>query len=208
MADKAIAAAATRSTVPATRRDFLVVTAGAFAAVGAAATLWPLAQQMNPDATTRALANIEVDLAQIRPGQAITVLWRGKSVFVRHRTPAEIAEAEAVRLPDLLDPLARTAGQPEDAPATDARRTKPGRAQWLIVVGVCTHFGCVPQGQRMGEKRGAWGGWFCSCHGSQYDTAGRVRKGPAPANLEVPPYHFVHDTLIEIGRLSREGAGA
>ena len=187
------------------RRDVLIVASGAFAAAGSAATLWPFVQQMNPDAATRALANIEVDLAPIKPGQAITVLWRGKSVFIRHRTPAEIDEARNVSVKALIDRNARTSGLADAAPATDDNRTKPDRAQWLVVVGVCTHLGCIPQGQRMSEQRGDWGGWFCSCHGSQYDVSGRVRKGPAPENLAVPPYHFVTDTLIEIGRLSTDG---
>lgn len=191
-----------------TRRDVLTIASGAFAAVGAAATLWPLVQQMSPDAATQALANVEVDIAPVKPGQAITVLWRGKPVFIRHRTAAEIEQARAVDVRTLIDRTAKAAGVGEDAPATDVNRTKPDRQQWLVVVGVCTHFGCVPQGQSMTEKRGAFGGWFCSCHGSQYDTSGRVRVGPAPANLTVPPYHFISDTLLEIGRLSREGGGA
>ncbi|MFM9940187.1 MAG: ubiquinol-cytochrome c reductase iron-sulfur subunit [Hyphomicrobiaceae bacterium] len=192
----------------ATRRDVLMVASGAFAAVGAAASLWPLLQQMNPDATTLALANIEVDLAPVALGQSITVMWRGKAVFIRHRTPAEIDASAAVTADKLIDKKARMAGRPEDAAASDANRVKPGRPQWLVVVGVCTHLGCVPQGQRLGERRGDHGGWFCSCHGSQYDAAGRVRVGPAPANLEVPPYHFITDTVIEIGRLSRPAATA
>lgn len=186
------------------RRDVLMVASNAFAGIGAAACLWPLVQQMNPDATTLALANIEVDLGPVAVGQSITVMWRGKAVFIRHRTPAEIEAAKAIKVADLaIDKKARMAGLPEDAPAVDANRIKAGHEQWLVVVGVCTHLGCIPQGQKLGTQRGNYGGWFCSCHGSQYDTAGRVRVGPAPANLEVPPYHFVSDTLIEIGRLSR-----
>ena len=191
------------STSEPTRRDVLTIAAGAFASVGGLVSLWPLLQQMNPDATTLALANIEVDLKPVAIGQSITVLWRGKAVFIRHRTAAEIAAARAVQVDKLLDRKARVAGQPETAPATDLNRTKPGRENWLIVVGICTHLGCIPQGQRLGDRRGDYGGWFCSCHGSQYDTAGRVRVGPAPGNLEVPPYHFVTDTLVEIGRLQR-----
>ncbi len=194
----------TFSHTPPTRRDVLTVGSGAFAAVGAAATIWPLVQQMNPDAATLALANVEVDLTPLKPGQAITVLWRGKPVFIRHRTPAEIQAARDVAIKSLMDRAARMAGLPDEALAIDDNRTKPDHARWLVVVGVCTHLGCVPQGQRLNEKRGDWGGWFCSCHGSQYDTAGRVRQGPAPANLDVPPYHFVSDTLIEIGRLKRD----
>lgn len=193
----------------ASRRDVLMVASGAFAGVGALATLWPLMQQMNPDATTLALANVEVDLKPVAVGQSITVMWRGKAVFIRHRTPAEIETARAVSVADLkIDKKARMAGLAEDAPATDANRVKPGRPEWLVVVGVCTHLGCIPQGQKLGQQRGDYGGWFCSCHGSQYDGAGRVRVGPAPANLEVPPFHFVNDTTIEIGRLARPAATA
>lgn len=191
----------------ASRRDVLMVASGAFAGIGAAASLWPLMQQMNPDATTLALANIEVDLTPVAVGQSITVMWRGKAVFIRHRTAAEIEASQKVAVADLtIDKKARMAGIPEDAQAIDANRIKPGYPQWLIVVGVCTHLGCIPQGQKLGQQRGSYGGWFCSCHGSQYDTAGRVRIGPAPANLEVPPYHFVSGTLVEIGRLSRPAA--
>ena len=187
----------------ASRRDVLLVAGSAFAAIGAAASLWPLVQQMNPDATTLALANIEVDVTQVKPGQAISAMWRGKPVFIRHRTAPEIArEAEAV-VARLIDKRARAAGTPDDADASDANRTKAGRPEWLVVLGVCTHLGCVPQGQKLNEKRGDFGGWFCSCHGSQYDASGRVRVGPAPENLPVPPWHFVTDTQIEIGRLSR-----
>lgn len=194
----------TDRTKPQTRRDFLQVSATAFAGVGAAATLWPLVRQMSPDAATMALASIEVDLAPIAVGQAITVVWRGKPVFVRRRTPKEIDTERAVQVASLIDPAARMAGLPDTARATDANRAKPGAEDWIVVVGVCTHFGCVPQGQKLTETRGAWGGWFCSCHGSQYDTAGRVRKGPAPSNLEVPPYYFMTPTRIEIGRLARD----
>lgn len=194
----------TDRTRPQTRRDFLQVSATAFASVGAAASLWPLVRQMSPDAATMALASIEVELAAIASGQAITVVWRGKPVFIRRRTPKEIETEQAVAVASLIDPAARMAGLPETARASDKNRTKPGAEDWMIVVGVCTHFGCVPQGQKLNESRGAWGGWFCSCHGSQYDTAGRVRKGPAPSNLEVPPYYFMSPSRIEIGRLSRE----
>lgn len=188
-----------------TRRDFLAVSAAAFASVGAAAALWPAIDQMNPDASTRALASIEVDVSSVRPGQSITVLWRGKPVFIRHRTPSEIAKARASDVQLLIDPVARMAGLPVSARATDGNRTKPDQPAWLVVVGVCTHLGCIPQGQRMSEKRGDWGGWFCSCHGSQYDTSGRVRQGPAPQNLDVPPYHFLGSSLLEVGRLERDG---
>lgn len=186
------------------RRDFLQVSALSYAGVGAAATLWPLALQMQPDAATTALASVEVDLAPIAVGQAITVLWRGKPVFIRRRTAQEIEAERQVPVAGLIDKAARAAGRPDDARATDANRTKPDAEEWVVVVGVCTHLGCVPQGQRLTEGRGAWGGWFCSCHGSQYDTSGRVRKGPAPSNLEVPPFYFMTPARIEIGRLSRE----
>jgi ubiquinol-cytochrome c reductase iron-sulfur subunit len=186
-------------TEDATRRDFLVVAASAFAAVGGAATLWPLIQQMNPDASTQALASTEVDVAPVKEGQAITVMWRGKPVFIRHRTPEEIKAALATPIAELPDKSARNDDLPERAPATDANRTKKGHENWMVLVGICTHLGCIPKGQSMSDARGDFGGWFCPCHGSHYDTAGRIRKGPAPRNLEVPPYDFVADTKIKIG---------
>jgi len=151
-------------------------------AVGAAAVAWPLINQMNPDASVLALSSIEVDLAPIAVGQIITVKWRGKPVFISHRTPKEIDEARAVKLSDLPDP------QPDDA------RVKKGHDQWLVLIGICTHLGCVPLGHE-----GEYNGWFCPCHGSQYDTSGRIRKGPAPLNLEIPPYEFASDTMVRIG---------
>lgn len=163
-----------------TRRDFLFLATGAFGAVGTAAVVWPFIQQMNPDAGTLALASIELDLAPIQAGQSVTVMWRGKPVFVRHRTPKEIEDAKKVAMSELKDPA-----------SDDSRATKP---QWLVMVGVCTHLGCVPLGQA-----GDFGGWFCPCHGSHYDTSGRIRKGPAPKNLEVPAYTFLSDTKIRIG---------
>ncbi len=181
------------------RRDFLIIAGNAFVAVGAAATMWPFIAQMNPDAGALALASIEVDLAPIKEGQAITVLWRGKPVFVRHRTKQEIEAAVAVDVNQLPDPLARNDAKPEDTPATDVNRTDPGKENWIILVGICTHLGCIPKGQSLGDARGDFGGWFCPCHGSHYDTAGRIRKGPAPRNLEVPVYEFVSDTKIKIG---------
>ncbi len=181
------------------RRDFLILAASAFAAVGGAATLWPFIAQMNPDAGAVALASIEVDITPVKEGQAITVLWRGKPVFIRHRTPEEIEAAKAVPLADLRDESARNDDLPESAPATDANRTKPGHENWIIMVGICTHLGCIPKGQSLGDARGDFGGWFCPCHGSHYDTAGRIRKGPAPRNLEVPVYGFISDTKIKIG---------
>ena len=181
------------------RRDFLTLAASAFVAVGGAVALWPFIDQMNPDAGALALASIEVDIAPIKEGQAITVLWRGKPVFIRHRTPQEIDSAKAVDLKDLRDEFARNEGLPDTALATDLNRTKAGHENWLIMVGICTHLGCIPKGQVLGDKRGDFGGWFCPCHGSHYDTAGRIRKGPAPYNLEVPVYEFFSDTKIKIG---------
>ncbi|MBV1693455.1 MAG: ubiquinol-cytochrome c reductase iron-sulfur subunit [Hyphomicrobiales bacterium] len=171
------------------RRDFITIAALSFAGVGAAATLWPFIQQMNPDASTQALASTEVDLSPIKEGQAITVMWRGKPVFIRNRTPEEIKAAQAVPMSELSD---RT-------DASDTQRTKKGKENWLVLVGICTHLGCIPKGQSIGDARGEFGGWFCPCHGSHYDTAGRIRKGPAPRNLEVPPYEFVADSKIKIG---------
>lgn len=169
-----------------TRRDFLYVTAGAMAAVGTAAALWPLVDSMNPSADVFALSSIEVDLAPIEPGQRITVKWRGRPVFIDHRTTAEIAAAEADdNDPRLIDP------------ATDASRVQ--RKEWLIVIGVCTHLGCIPLGQKPADPHGRFGGWFCPCHGSVYDTSGRVRRGPAPRNLDLPSYEFLEDLRVRIG---------
>ncbi|HEU4381056.1 MAG TPA: ubiquinol-cytochrome c reductase iron-sulfur subunit [Hyphomicrobiaceae bacterium] len=181
------------------RRDFIVIAAQAFAGVGAALALWPFISQMNPDASTQAAASMEVDLSPVKEGQAITVLWRGKPVFVRHRTKEEIAKAVDVKISELIDPSARNDDLPERAPATDANRTKKGHENWMVLVGICTHLGCIPKGQSIGDARGNFGGWFCPCHGSHYDTAGRIRLGPAPRNLEVPPYDFTSDTKIKIG---------
>jgi ubiquinol-cytochrome c reductase iron-sulfur subunit len=167
----------------ATRRDVLYVATGVVAAAGAAATVWPLISQMNPDASTVAAgAPIEVDLAPIADGQLIKVFWRGKPIFVRHRTKKEIDEAKDVEVSSLRDP------QPDSA------RVKEGHAQWLIVYGNCTHLGCIPLG-----NQGPYGGWFCPCHGSVFDTSGRIRQGPAPTNLPIPPYAFVSDSKIKIG---------
>ncbi len=162
------------------RRDFLFLTTGAVAAVGAASVAWPLIDQMNPDATTLAMSSIEVDLAPIQAGQILTVKWRGGPVFLRHRTAKEIKEAEATPLADLKDP------------ATDQSRVQ--KPEWLIVVGVCTHLGCVPLGHE-----GQYDGWKCPCHGSIYDTSGRIRSGPAPLNLAVPEYKFLSATKVKIG---------
>jgi ubiquinol-cytochrome c reductase iron-sulfur subunit len=181
------------------RRDFLVIAGNAFVAVGAAATLWPFIDQMNPDAGAQALASVEIDLSPVKPGQAITAMWRGKPIFIRNRMPEEIKAAEAVPLADLPDQSARNDDLPESAPAIDANRVKSGKGTWLIMVGICTHLGCIPKGQSLGDARGDFGGWLCPCHGSHYDTSGRIRKGPAPRNLEVPTYDFVSDTKIKIG---------
>jgi ubiquinol-cytochrome c reductase iron-sulfur subunit len=190
---------ASHSTEEPNRRDFIVILAQSFAGVGAAVALWPFISQMNPDASTQALASIEVDLSPVKQGQAITVSWRGKPVFIRNRTPDEVKAALAVKLTDLKDPIARNEGLPSNAPATDPNRTKKEKENWLVLVGICTHLGCIPKGQSMSDAKGDYGGWFCPCHGSHYDTAGRIRLGPAPQNLLVPPYEFTSDTIIKIG---------
>ena len=174
-----------------TRRDFLMVATGAMGAVGAIAVAWPFINNLNPAADTLALSTVEVNVKAIPVGQAITVNWRGKPVFIRHRTEKEIKEAEAVPLSELRDP------QTDDARVTDTARKV--RREWLIVIGVYTHLGCVPLGTKEGDPRGEYDGWFCPCHGSQYDTSGRIRKGPAPLNLAVPDYLFTADTLVRIG---------
>ncbi len=181
------------------RRDVILIGAGAFAAIGGAAVLWPLLDQMNPDASTLSLSTTDVDIAPIEEGQAITVMWRGKPIFIRHRTAKEIDEAKEVKVDKLIDPLARNANLPEDAEATDANRAVSDREPWLVMIGICTHLGCIPKGQAVGDYKGEYGGWFCPCHGSQYDTAGRVRVGPAPQNMYIPPYAFTSDTKIKIG---------
>ena len=182
-----------------TRRDVILVAAAGFAAVGAAAALWPLLDQMNPDQSALSLATTDVDLSHIDVGQAITVMWRGKPIFIRRRADDEIAAAKAVPVDDLPDPYARNANLPDDAPASDENRAGKDREPWLVMIGICTHLGCIPKGQAVGDNRGEFGGWFCPCHGSQYDTAGRIRLGPAPQNLAIPPYNFVSDTKIKIG---------
>jgi ubiquinol-cytochrome c reductase iron-sulfur subunit len=166
-----------------TRRDFLYIATGAVGAFGAAATLVPLIAQMNPDASTIAAgAPIEVDLAPIGEGQVIKVFWRGKPIFINHRTKKESEEARAVNLASLPDPEA------------DQKRVKDGKDQWQVLIGICTHLGCIPL-----AHQGDFNGYFCPCHGSQYDTSGRIRRGPAPANLPLPPYEFLSDTKIRIG---------
>ncbi|MDP6621258.1 MAG: ubiquinol-cytochrome c reductase iron-sulfur subunit [Alphaproteobacteria bacterium] len=169
----------------ATRRDFLYIATGAFTAVGTALATWPFIDQMNPTADVLALASIEVDIAPIEPGQAITVKWRGKPAFLRYRTQKEIDQARADDGAELPDPQ------------NDADRVQ--KPEWLIMVGVCTHLGCVPLGQKETEPKGKFGGWFCPCHGSHYDTSGRIRLGPAPTNLEVPQYAFLDDTTVKLG---------
>ncbi len=169
------------------RRDFINIAAVSFAGVGAATVVLPLINQMNPSADVLALASIEQDVAAIQPGQAIKTIFRKQPLFIRHLTPQEIAAADAVPVDSLRDPQ------------TLAERTKVGKQQWLITMGVCTHLGCVPLGAAEGEARGEFGGYFCPCHGSHYDTAARIRKGPAPKNLEVPEYEFTSDTLVRIG---------
>jgi ubiquinol-cytochrome c reductase iron-sulfur subunit len=168
-----------------TRRDFLLYATAGMGAIGTAAALWPFVHSMNPAADTLALSTTDVDLAAIQPGQAITVVWQGKPVFVRHRTAEEIAAAGKDDAADLRDP------------GKDAARVQ--KPEWLVLVGVCTHLGCVPLGQKAADPKGDFGGWFCPCHGSHYDTSGRIRKGPAPLNLAVPKYSFTTDTTIRIG---------
>jgi ubiquinol-cytochrome c reductase iron-sulfur subunit len=169
------------------RRDFINIAAISFAGVGGLAALYPLISQMSASADVLAESSTEVDISAISPGQAIKTKFRNQPVFVRNLTPAEIAEADKVNPATLRDP------------ATLEQRTKPGKTNWLITMGVCTHLGCVPLGAGQGEPKGEFGGYFCPCHGSVYDTAARIRKGPAPKNLEVPPYQFSSDTVVKIG---------
>jgi ubiquinol-cytochrome c reductase iron-sulfur subunit len=169
------------------RRDFINIAAVSFAGVGSVAVVLPLINQMNPSADVLALASTEVDISKIAPGQAIKTSWRKQPVFVRNLTPQEVAQANAVPLSELRDPQSLS------------ERTKPGKENWLITLGVCTHLGCVPLGVGEGENRGDFGGYFCPCHGSHYDTAARIRKGPAPTNLLVPDYAFTSDTVVTIG---------
>lgn len=182
MKDYSFSSAHSEACDGATRRDFMVLTGVSLGAVGAAAAFWPFIDSMNPAADVLALSSVEVDLSAIQPGQTIKAKWRGVPVFIRHRLPAEIEAARQVALSALPDP------QP------DEQRVKQGHEQWLVMVGVCTHLGCIPLG-----GAGDYQGWFCPCHGSHYDTSGRVRKGPAPKNLAVPEYVFLSDTRIKIG---------
>lgn len=167
------------------RRDFLMLATGAFGAFGVGAAVWPLIDQMNPAADTLAASTIEVNLEPIKEGQRVVVKWRGKPVFISRRSEAQIKEAQADDNAELIDP------------EKDADRAQ--KPEWLILVGVCTHLGCIPLGSKQGEKRGEFKGWFCPCHGSHYDTSGRIRKGPAPTNLPVPDYTFLSDTVVKIG---------
>lgn len=165
-----------------TRRDFMTLAASGMTAVGAVCAAWPLVDSLNPSADVLALSSIEVDISKVEPGQTLTVKWRGKPVFIKHRTEAEITSATQTAMSDLVDP------------EPDSARVKVGHEKWLVTIGICTHLGCVPI-----SNQGDFKGWFCPCHGSHYDTSGRVRKGPAPLNLAVPPYEFISDTKIRIG---------
>ncbi len=167
------------------RREFLFIAGGTMGLAAVIGVVWPLVETMQPSADVLALASTEIDLSPIEVGQSITVKWRGKPVFIRRRTADEIAAAQAVPLDELSDPQ------------TDADRVQ--QPEWLILVGICTHLGCIPLGQKSGDPKGDWGGWFCPCHGSHYDTSGRIRKGPAPDNLEVPDYEFLDESTIKIG---------
>ncbi|MBZ6377221.1 ubiquinol-cytochrome c reductase iron-sulfur subunit [Pacificimonas flava] len=186
-ADNAMDRPATHAEDGVRRRDFIYIATAAFGGIGAAAAIWPFLDQMNPSADVLALASVEVDLAPIAEGQGIKVNWRGKPVFIRHMRAAEVQEAQQADVSSLRDP------QSFDD------RTQEGHRQWLIQIGVCTHLGCIPMGIADGEPRGDYNGYFCPCHGSHYDNAGRIRKGPAPTNLEIPAYEFLSDTSVRIG---------
>lgn len=168
-----------------TRRDFLLISTIAVGAVGAGFAAWPFVDSMNPSKDVLALASTELNLSAVDVGQAITAVWRGKPIYVRHRTAKEIDEAKDVKVATLKDP------------ESDADRVQ--KPEWLVMIGICTHLGCLPKGQTSSEPKGEFNGWFCPCHGSHYDTSGRIRKGPAPTNLVVPPYKFVNDSSILIG---------
>ncbi len=185
------------------RRDFLFIATGAVSAVGAALVAWPFVYQMNPDASVLAMATVDVDLAPIAEGQEITLKWRGNPVFVRHRSAKEIDLAKSIKLEELKDPLARNENIKDGDAASDENRVVGGKEAFLVMMGVCTHLGCVPLGDQgdygVVEGNTKSGGWYCPCHGSQYDTAGRIRKGPAPQNLAIPKYAYLTDTKIRIG---------
>jgi len=185
----------TEATTEPNRRDFLYIATGMAGVVGVAGAVWPFIDQLRPDASTLAVAQIDVDLSAVEPGQSITAMWRGKPVFIRNRTEAEIEAARETPLDQLPDQVARNENLPADTPADDVSRSAgEGRENWLVMIGVCTHLGCVPLSQA-----GDFGAWFCPCHGSHYDTAGRIRRGPAPENLHIPAYEFTSDTVIRIG---------
>lgn len=185
MANSANAALDSSNNDESGRRDFLLVATATIGSLGTALAVWPFIHSMNPAKDTLAISSTEIDLSPIEEAQSITVIWRGKPVFVRHRTADEIEQARAVSNADLIDPQ-----------GDEDRVEKP---EWLIMVGICTHLGCIPLGQKTGEPKGEFGGWFCPCHGSHYDTSGRIRKGPAPKNLMVPDYAFLDDTTVKIG---------
>ena len=177
-----------------TRRDFLYYATAGAGAITAGAAVWPLVNQMNPSADVKALSSIRVDISEIEPGTQLTVKWLGKPVFIRRRTEDEISEARGVAMDDLIDLSARNNNAPE-LDAADENRALDETGEWLVMMGVCTHLGCVP----LGDGAGDFNGWFCPCHGSHYDTSGRIRKGPAPENLPVPMAAFVDDTTIKLG---------
>lgn len=178
-----------------TRRDFLYYATAGAGTVAAGAAAWTLVNQMNPSADVQALASIQVDVSGVTPGTQITVLFLGKPVFIRRRTPEEIEAGRAVELSQLTDPIAQNPNLPDGQPATDENRTLDEAGEWLVQIGVCTHLGCVP----IGDGAGDFGGWFCPCHGSHYDTAGRIRRGPAPQNMHIPVASFLNDTTIQLG---------
>lgn len=177
-----------------TRRDFLYYATAGAGTVAAGAAAWTLVNQMNPSADVQALSSIQVDVSGIEVGTQLTVKWLGKPVFIRRRTPEEIEAGRAVDLGELIDPNAQNANDPS-LQATDENRTLDEAGEWLVQIGVCTHLGCVP----IGDGAGDFGGWFCPCHGSHYDTAGRIRRGPAPQNLHIPVAEFISDTTIQLG---------
>ncbi len=178
-----------------TRRDFLYYATAGAGAVTAGAAVWPLINQMNPSADVQALSSIFVDVSGVETGMQMTIKWQGKPVFIRRRTPEEIEAGRAVDLSELPDPLAENANIEETADASDQNRTLDEAGEWLVMMGVCTHLGCVP----IGDGSGDFGGWFCPCHGSHYDTAGRIRRGPAPRNLPVPVAVFEDETTLKLG---------
>ncbi len=179
------------------RRDFLALTAGAMGAVGACVTAYPLVQSMNPAADVLAMSTTEVDLSQVKEGQSITVVWQGKPVFIRNRSQKDIDEARAAPMGDLKDP------QTDQSRVAQSELNGKEMSNWLVMVGVCTHLGCIPLGQKPTDPHGNFDGWFCPCHGSQYDSSGRIRQGPAPKNLAIPPYEFTDATHITIGKTAK-----